>query len=317
MDLCRSALVDSMKTPRKLRLGDTVGIVSTSSPTTPEAIDNLKKYFEKKGFFVKIAPHVLARFGFMAGTNRQRAEDFNLMIRDPEVRMIVTSMGGSGAVHLLSLIDYKAISCDPKIVTGLSNPAIILNAISCVSNVPTFHGPNGVEFGFGPLTRFSEENFWLMVSGNLSIPHDFQVTNGMKILREGKVAEGRLYGGHLRTIQPLIGTPYEPDWRDSILFIEEINDDLCRIDAMLAHFRLAGVFGSIKGLIVGRQAEPYEVEAETLEDIVLRNCEGYDFPIVTDVPIGHTDDKLTVPIGCLVRLNTDKPSFELSESPTC
>jgi muramoyltetrapeptide carboxypeptidase len=306
-----------MNVPKRLRRGDTIGIVSTSSPTTPEAVDNMKRYFEKRGYFVKVAPNALAKFGFMAGTNKQRADDFNLMLHSPEVRMIVTSMGGAGAVHLLPLIDYEAISSDPKIVTGLSNPAIILNAISCVANVPTFHGPNGVEFGTGPLTRFCEENFWPMVSENLHMPHTFPVKNEMKILRAGEVAEGRLFGGHQRTIQPLIGTPYEPPWRDSILFIEESSDELYRIDAMLAHFRLADVFDSINGLIVGSSAEPYEVEAETIEDIVLRNCEGYDFPIVVDVPIGHTDDKITVPIGCRVRLDTRTPSFELLEPPTC
>jgi muramoyltetrapeptide carboxypeptidase len=149
------------------------------------------------------------------------------------------------------------------------------------------------------------------------MPYTFPVRDEMRILREGEVAEGRLFGGHQRTIQPLIGTSYEPDWKDSILFIEEINDELSKIDAMMAHFRLAGVFGSIRGLIVWSPAESYEAEAETLEDIVLRNCEGYDFPIVTNVPVGHTDDKITVPIGCRVRLDTDKPSFELLESPTC
>jgi len=306
-----------MNKPKRLRLGDTIGIVSTSSPAAPEAVGNMKTYFEKRGFSVKVAPNALAKFGFMAGTNRQRADDFNLMLHDSDVRMIVTSMGGAGAVHLLPLIDYKAISSDPKIVTGLSNPVIILNALTHVARVPTFHGPNGVEFGTGPLTRSCEENFWLMVSENLDVPYTFPVQDEMKILRGGQGAEGRLFGGHQRTIQPLIGTPYEPNWEDSILFIEEINDELPRIDAMLAHFKLAGVFDSIKGLIVGSPAESYEVEAETLEDIILRNCEQYDFPIVSNVQVGHTDDKITVPIGCRVRLDTNKPSFELLESPTC
>lgn len=311
------AVISSMNKPKRLRPGDTIGIVSTSSPTTPEAIDKITRYFKKKGYSVKIAPNVLAKFGFMAGTNKQRIDDFNLMLHDSNVRMIVTSMGGSGAVHLLPLIDYEAISSDPKIVTGLSNPAIILNAISRVAKVPTFHGPNGVEFGDGPLTRFCEDNFWPIVSENLHLPYEFPVEDSVRILRVSETVEGRLFGGHHRTVQPLIGTPYEPDWKDCVLFLEEFNDELYKIDAMLAHFRLAGVFDSIRGLIVGSPAERYEVNAETLDDIVLRNCESYDFPIVANVPVGHTDDKITVPIGCRVRLDTHRHSFELLESPTC
>jgi muramoyltetrapeptide carboxypeptidase len=131
-----------------------------------------------------------------------------------------------------------------------------------------------------------------------------------------------LFGGHERTIQPLIGSKYQPQWKDCVLFLEEIGGELegefglISVDRVLVHFRLAGIFDSIKGLIIGSPMTPYEMGAESLEEIVLRNCEGYDFPIVTNVPIGHTDDKITVPIGCHVRLDTNKPSFELLESPT-
>jgi muramoyltetrapeptide carboxypeptidase len=323
-NLSRSAYFDqSMNAPKRLQPGDTIGIVSTSSPTTPEAVGNMERYFAKRGYSVKVAPNALAKFGFLAGTNKQRANDFNLMLRDPDVRMIVTSGGGAGAVHLLPMIDYEALASNPKIVTGLSDPAILLNAISRVAEVPTFHGPNGVEFGEGPLTRFCEENFWPMVSENLRIPYVFPVGDCMRILREGEVVEGRLFGGHQRVIQPLIGSRYEPDWKDSVFFIEEIGGTLISqyglisVDKVLAHFKLAGVFDSIRGLIVGSPVESYEVDVETLEDIVLRHCEGYDFPILTNVPVGHTDDKITVPIGCRVCLDTKKPSFELLESPTC
>jgi muramoyltetrapeptide carboxypeptidase len=311
-----------MNAPKRLQPGDTIGIISTSSPTTQETVDNIEKYFHERGYSVEVAPNALANMGFLAGTNGQRADDFNLMIRNPDVRMIMTSGGGAGAVHLLSMIDYEAIASDPKIVAGLSDPAIVLDAISRCAEVPTFHGPNGVEFGEGPLTQFTEENFWPMVSEILPIPYVFPVNDNMRILREGEVVEGRLFGGHERTIQPLVGSKYEPNWNDCVLFLEEIGGKLesacglMSVDSVLAHFRLAGVFASIKGLIFGSPMEPYEVGAETLEDIVLRNCEGYDFPIVTNVPIGHSDDKITVPIGCRVRLDTHKPAFELLEPPT-
>jgi muramoyltetrapeptide carboxypeptidase len=307
-----------MRTPKRLQPGDTIGLVSPSSPTTPQEIENMKTYFGKRGYRIQVAPNALARFGFMAGTPQMRADDFNLMLRDPGVRMVMTTMGGAGAAHLLPLIDYEAISADPKIVVGLSNPSILLNAISGMTGVPTFHGPNGIEFGGGcPLTRFCEENFWPMVCQDLDLPYTFPVSNTIQVLRGGGAVEGRLLGGHLRTNQVLLGTPWAPEWKDSILFIEEMDVELFRTDAMLAHLRLAGVFERIKGLIVGQYVSCDAVEAETLADIVLRNCTGYDFPIVSNIPIGHTDDKITVPIGCRVRLNPIEPSLELLETPTC
>jgi len=306
-----------MPIPKRLRPGDTIGILSTSSPTEPKAVDRIKVYFEQKGFSTRVAPNTLACYGFLAGTPQTRADDFNLMLHDPEVRMIVTAMGGTGAAHLLPLIDYEALSNDPKMVVGLSDPSVVLNAITGVTDVPTIHGPNGVEFGYDELTPYAEENFWPIVSQNLELPHIFPVSNEIKVVRGGAPAEGRLYGGHISTIQSLIGTRWAPKWKDSILFLEEVDIKFQGLDRVLTHFKLAGVFASIKGLIFGQPVECEPVEAETLEDILLRVCADYDFPIFSNIRIGHTDDKITVPIGCRVRQNTTEPSFELLESPTC
>ncbi len=306
-----------MHLPRRLQPGDTVGIISPSSPTTPGEIARMTSYFEERGYRVQVAPNALASLGFLAGTAQERADDLNLMLRDPKVKMVMTSMGGAGAAHLLPLVDYEAIARDPKIVVGLSNPSILLNAIASTARVPTFHGPNGVEFGGGcPLTPFCESNFWPLVSEVLDVPYCFPVRDSIRILREGDIVEGPLFGGHLGTNQPLIGTPWEPAWQGAILFLEEYKVELQRTDAMLAHLRLAGVFDAIVGLIIGEPLEQDQGQAETLDEVVLRSCAGYDFPIVANVPIGHTDDKITVPIGCRVRLDSVGRSLQLLERPT-
>jgi muramoyltetrapeptide carboxypeptidase len=276
----------------------------------------MRQYFERMGYSVKTAPHALASFGFLAGTPAVRAGDLNGMLRDPTIRMIVTSMGGAGAEHLLPLIDYEAAASDPKLVVGLSNPAILLNAISSVTGVPTIHGPNGVDFGHDQLTPFTEEHFWPIVGESLALPYRFAVSDEIRVVRKGDKVEGRLYGGHLRTVQRLIGTPWAPKWKDAILFLEEYELDFSEMDKSLMHFKLAGILDSIGGLIFGRPAECEAVDAETAEDVLLRICADCSFPIISNVPIGHTDDKITVPIGCRVRLDTIEPSFDLLESPT-
>jgi len=306
-----------MLAPKRLQPGDTIGILSTSSPVDSFAVEHMEDYFRQKGYSVQVAPNILARFGFMAGTPKVRAEDFNSMLHNPAIRMIVTAMGGTGAEHLVPLVDYAALAADPKLIVGLSNPAVLLNAITSVTNVPTIHGPNGVEFGYDELTPFAEENFWPIVSEDLLLPYVFPVNDEIKVVRRGNVAEGRLYGGHIAAMQLLIGTSWAPKWKDSILFLEEVDIKFSRLDRLLTHFRLAGIFDSIRGLVFGQPVECEPVEVETLEDILLRVCADYAFPIVVNVQIGHTDDKITVPIGCRVRLNTVEPAFELLESPTC
>ena len=182
-----------MRPSKRLQPGNTIGIVSTSSPTKPEAVDRMRQYFKQQGYCVTVAPNTLARFGFLAGMPQERASDFNALLHDPSVRMIVTAMGGTGAEHLLPLVDYPAIAADPKLVVGLSNPAILLNAITAQTGVPTIHGPNGVEFGYDELTPFAEENFWPIVRENLSLPYTFPARDEVKVVRGGSVVEGRLY----------------------------------------------------------------------------------------------------------------------------
>lgn len=300
-----------MHLPPRLIPGDTIGILSTSSPVLPSSIDRMQRYFEGKGYTVKVAPHTLADFGFLAGSAEERAADFNDMLRDPEVRMIMTSMGGAGAEHLLPLVDYETLAANPKLIVGLSNPAILLNAITARTGMPTIHGPNGVEFGWLVLTPFTEKNFWPVVLGELSIPYSFPVGNQIRVVRGGTATEGPIFGGHHRTVQRLIGTPWAPEWKGSILFLEEHDLVFAEVDKVLSHFKLAGILDSIKGLIFGQPTTSEPVQAETLEDILLRICAGYDFPIFSNVPIGHTDDKITIPLGCQGRMDPDRKALEL------
>ncbi len=307
-----------MRIPRQLQPGDTIGIFSPSSPIESKAVNTMCKYFEQRGYTVNVAPNTLATFGFMAGSPQQRADDLNLLLHDPTVRMVMTSTGGAGAVHLLPLIDYPALAADPKIVVGLSDPSILLLALTSATGVPTFHGPNGVEFGgLCPLTTFTEENFWPMLTGEFSLPYSFPVQEHFQVLRSGKSVEGTLIGGNLERLSLLIGTPWEPDWQGAVLFVEEFLSKDTSFDALLAHLHLSGVFEKICCLLVGKpvQMEGYEQDGVTLEEIILRNCAGYDFPIVSDLLIGHTDDKLTLPIGCRVGLDTGRGLLELYDLP--
>jgi muramoyltetrapeptide carboxypeptidase len=304
----------ALRLPRRLQVGDTIGLVSTSSPVEEDIVSQTRQYLEGRGYRVVEGAHVLDRSGYMAGSAEVRSGDFNAMLNDPDIRMIVTASGGQSASQLLPLIEYGTLSLDPKIICGLSDPSILLNALTSRSGVPTFHGPNGFNFGGGvELSAFTEENFWPLVTGEMEFPHDLPVGDQMKVLREGPAVEGWLWGGHLSTIQGLIGTNFRPQWAGGIIFLEEYEVDYARTDAMLAHFRHAGIFDRIRALVIGQPVMMKVPDFETYEEIILRSCSGTQFPIVSNLTIGHTIDKITLPIGGKALLDTKNHRFQLLE----
>ena len=301
--------------PKRLTPGDKIGIISTSSPAEPEWVERTREYFETHGYPVEVGPHTLDRLGFMAGTTEDRAQDIHAMLHDPSIRMLMTASGGATAARLLPLLDYAAMRADPKIFIGLSDPTILLNGFTHLSGVVTFHGPNGYDFGKLGIAKYSEENFWPIVSGNIEIPYKFP-TPEMCVLKDGPVVEGRLLGGNFPTNIALLGTPWEPDWEGKILFLEELFVDLQKTDAMLTHLRLAGVFDKIYGLVMGQYVQLVSQGLqETYESVILDNCTGYHFPVVSNLLIGHTLDQLTLPVGCRTRLDTSRRALELVEWP--
>jgi len=305
-----------MNLPHKLVPGDTIGVISTSAPVEREKMEYLKSYFNQRGYRVKFSKHCLNNFGFLAAEPDLMAQDFNEMVADSDVKIIMTAFGGTGAIHLLPLIDYELFKKNPKIFCGLSDPSVLMSTITLKTRVPTFHGPNGYNFGYTNPTNFTEDNWWQMVTGKIELPYDYPVD--MKVIRGGKMVTGTLYGGTQIRLNSLIGTKWLPLEKGIILFFESGNFVPVALDDFLANLRIQGVFDLISGLIIGRDCDSsynkwYGEDAESMEDIILRNCRGYDFPIVNDLLIGHTEDKVTLPIGAQFRLDTENRKLTLLE----
>ena len=300
---------------KKLLPGDTIGVFSSSSPTNQQSLLQIEKYFNRRGYKVKIAPHTLDSFGYMAGTSQNRANDLNDLVADEEVKLIITAGGGKSALQLLPLINYDLIRKKQKGIIGLSDPAILLNAISSISNVITLHGPNGYNFGETTISKFSEENWWRIVSGEIEDTNTIYLGDTARAIKGTGEINGVLYGGHLSTIRNLLGTKWEPDLNASVLFLEEAFSDISLIDSTLTYLNYCGVLRRINGLIFGKlelcSESNYDVK-ERFDDILLRNCQEYNFPIICDALIGHTDDKVTLPIGAEVTLSIKQKSVMLN-----
>jgi muramoyltetrapeptide carboxypeptidase len=293
--------------------GDCIGFFSSSSPTSPRRLAKIEETFAERGYRVKFGKNILRSDGYVAGTAAERTADFNDLLLDDDVKLIVTAKGGKGAGQMLPLIDFDLVKQARKGIVGLSDPAILLNAITGKTGLITIHGPNGFNFG-SQLSGYTARNWWSFIEKPIGPGDKFDLIPDAVTVRPG-IATGRLLGGHLRTIRNLIGTPWEPDWTGAILAIEDVGTRYCDIDAMLTYLDYTGVLGNIAGLIVGQLADcPPENSVETIEQIVMRNCANYDFPILSNVLIGHTDDKLTLPIGAEVILDSDQKTLTLAEA---
>lgn len=307
-----------MKKLKVLSKGDTIGIISVSSPVEKEVVDKTVKYFEDLGYKTKLGKNILASNGYMAGSIEQRVFDLHSMFKDPTVNAIICAWGGTSANQLLQYINYGLISNNPKIFVGLSDPSVLSLAISTKSKIPTFHGPTGYNFGATNLTPYTEKYFFKALSRIEPIGLIEELSK-REIIKEGTV-EGEIIGGNLTLLQTIIGTPYEPDWNNKILFWEDLFVELHTIDLILTQFDNAGIFAKIKGMVIGKLVECNEEEYtinESFSELIERLTKRYNFPILYNVDLGHSDDKITIPIGvkCKMVLEDKTIQLEIIESP--
>lgn len=274
-------------------------------------------YLESLGYKVKLGSYVVNTYGYLAGKDAQRAEDFNRMFYDNEVDVVFCTRGGYGSPRLLSKIDYHRIKQNPKIFVGYSDITALQLALFAKTGLVTFSGPMvAVEMAKG-IDSFTEKHFWELLTG---VPTAFRFSHQDKPLQCFKKGQtkGRLLGGCLSLICSLLGTPFLPDFQDAILFLEDVGEEPYQIDRNLSQLRLAGVLNQINGLVVGTfEKGPSENENPSLTlDQVLGDMVGdLDIPVATGLPYGHIDVKCTIPIGVDAFLNADDGYLEILATP--
>lgn len=308
--------VDVIKPPR-LRRGDVIGLVSPASPPRrPEQVEGAVRYLEGLGYRVKPGRHLGARHGFSAGTDAQRAEDLNGMFRDPQVNAVFALRGGNGCCGLLGRLDYVAARRHPKIFTGYSDLTFLQLALWRRARLVTFSAPMpAVEFWRGP-DPYTEEHFWALLTSRarrrgLPAPPEQPVER-----RRGGVAEGPLLGGCCSLVAGLLGTPYLPDLRGAVLFLEDVNEAPHRIHRMLTQFGHARVLPRLAALLLGQFTaagpEPGEPHLP-LPAIYAETLGGVRGPVLANLAYGHVPRKLTLPQGVRARVDGDRGRLTLIE----
>jgi len=280
-----------------LKKGDTIGIIAPAGPVRNESdFSSGLKMLTDLGFKTRYRNDILRQNGFLAGTDQERLAELHELWRDPEVQAIMAVRGGYGCLRLLADLDLPLIRRQPKMLIGFSDLTVLLSTVQQRTGLITFHGP--MLTTLPKSDRESQESFFNLLTGR-STP-EIKV-KGLEILKNGQ-ARGRLLPGNLTSLTHLIGTPYEPDWRDTILVLEDIGEAPYRIDRLLTHLWAAGKLERIAGLILGDFDQCGDVELiwqRALELLAHRHI-----PIWANFPCGHGNRNRILPVGAQAQLDS-------------
>ncbi|HEX8616795.1 MAG TPA: LD-carboxypeptidase [Thermoanaerobaculia bacterium] len=307
--------------PKRLSAGDTVGIVLPASAAfEADNVQVAKEQMELLGFKVIIGAHAFDRHGYFAGTDRDRADDLNRMFADDRIAGIICYTGGWGSPRVLPYLDYDLIARKPKVLIGYSDITALLNPIFQRTGLVTFHGP----VSSSTYDPYTIENFRKVLmtpepAGILAPPAKkatelIDKTNRILRVSPGK-ATGRLAGGNLTMLAALMGTPYEIDTRGAILFLEDIREELYRVDRMLTQLALGGKFDDMAGVAFGRCTDcSYKGPTFSLEEILRDRFGSLKKPALSGLSFGHIEQKLTLPVGVMATLDADAGTLSLDEA---
>jgi muramoyltetrapeptide carboxypeptidase len=309
--------------PPRLSRGSRVALVAPAGPLLErDDLTRAQELCRALGYEPVLGTNAYSRHGYLAGTDDQRLSDLNGVLQDQRLDAIWCIRGGYGALRLLDRVDYEAMARWPKALVGFSDITALLNAITRITGVVTYHGP----VARAPMPPFSRRHFErVLVSGEvpgrldlLPPPAAVLVPQEHRIVTlVGGTAEGPLAGGNLSLLQCLIGTPYFPDLSRAILFLEDVDEDLYKVDRMLAHLRLVGALEKLAGVAVGRFTELDRASRDGalgFDEVLATYLQPLGIPVAYGFPIGHIDSQWTLPLGIRARLNADAGELELLES---
>ena len=312
----------SLVRPTRLARGARIALVAPAGPLLER--DDLTRAValcRALDYEPLLAPSAGRRYGYLAGTDDERLADLNFALREPSVDAIWCIRGGFGSTRILHRVDFDALADRPRPLIGFSDiTALLLGAVS-VAGVVSFHGP--VARASMPL--FSRLHFERVLAhpeaagrlGRLPEPPGVLLPRTDRIVTlSGGVAEGPLFGGNLTLLQCLVGTRFFPDLDGAILFLEEVGEDLYRVDRMLAQLRMVGALDRLAGVAVGRFTELKRQMSDGalgFDEVLHTYLGGLGIPVAYGFPVGHIDDQWTLPIGVRARLDADAGELELLE----
>ena len=308
--------------PPRLRRGDTVGLIKPAGFLADQF--DLQLAFEAitaMGLVPKPAPHLLERYGYLAGSDQARAADLNAMFADDSVRAVFAVRGGWGSARILPYLDFDLIRANPKLLIGFSDITALHMAFAARAGFPTIHGPNaGSAWGklswnwFRSLTFDGETPVYRNPPGTEDrlVQREWRT----QTIRPGK-AVGRLLGGNLTVLTALMGTPYLPRFDGAILFLEDVDEAEYRIDRMLTQLALAGVLGRVAGVVFGQctncRASGPSYGGFTVSQVLRQHLQPLGVPVYQGALFGHIADQFSLPVGARAEIDATLGSIRILE----
>lgn len=290
-----------------LKEGDLIAVVSPAKAIDEALVLNAKKFFEEKGFRVKLGKYCTGSYHYFSGNDAERTEDFQSAIDDPEVKAIVCTRGGYGCVRIVDRLNWAAMLREPKWIIGFSDVTVFHQrmqryGLKSIHATMPLNFEENTEKALGTLLEAFQG-----VQPEISIPPSNHNKKGL--------ATGQLSGGNLSILYSLLGTDDQPDYEGTILFVEDLAEQLYHIDRMFFAFRKAGILDKINGLIVGGMTDMKDTAVpfgETLESIILEHFRYRKIPVVFGFPAGHIADNRALVFGTEVELTVTQDEVKLS-----
>lgn len=297
--------------PRPLRKGDVIAVVAPGGPVDPGKLDRGLARLSSLGFVPEVPEGLLRREGYLAGDDAHRAAQMEWALTFPEGRAVMAARGGYGTTRLLPLLDWGTVLARPRLLIGYSDVTAILAYLSTRRGLCVIHGPMAASDLARRPDRHSLDAFVRLAGGRVNKREPWGLP--CERVRGGGV-EGILTGGCLSVLTALLGTPYEPDFRGALLFLEDVREPAYRIDRMLTQWVQSGRLRKIAGILAGRMTPVRNETEEEIRKVFASAGRRLSVPVWYGFPAGHTDPNYPLPFGTRARIDARGRLF-LLESP--
>lgn len=295
---------------KKINSNSKIGLITPAGKIGSfESLNEFVKTLESYGLTVVLGESINSKYGYLSGTDEIRAKDIMDMFEDDSIDAILCYKGGYGCQRLLPYLDFEKIKKHPKLFMGYSDITVMLNVLYQKCNMPSVHGMMGVSLG--NKENYSLNHMMTTIFEGFKQPLS-NPSEELIVVNEG-VCEGTLVGGNLSLIYALMGTEYEIDLKDKILFVEEVNESPYAIDRMLSSLSLSNKLKGLKGIICGYFTNCESDTEITYQSLLVHYFKQLNIPFVMNFQSGHQKPFVNLPIGLKVKLDTYQKHIVVEE----